>query len=94
MVALAMAIIWLLPKLTRAIPSSLVAIVAVSLLAFGLNKTLDSGLAAPGQSNVVLTVEDMLLTPAPAPSPSPGSTRLINARGFATDTKHGFVGRR
>ncbi|MEM6561941.1 MAG: SulP family inorganic anion transporter [Planctomycetota bacterium] len=53
MVALTMLMIWGLPKLTRAVPSSLVAIVTVTLLALGINAASD-GLAP--------TVRDMLVT--------------------------------
>lgn len=60
LVALTMAIIWLLPKLTKAVPASLVAILVISGLAYVGNQYLDKGLAPPGQSNVVLTVGDML----------------------------------
>ncbi|MAT70023.1 MAG: sulfate permease [Planctomycetaceae bacterium] len=66
LVAATMAIIWLLPKLTRAIPASLAAILIVSLAATGLNKALGPELAAENQSRVVLTVGDMLLTKAKA----------------------------
>ncbi len=66
LVLLTMAIIWLLPKLTRAVPSSLVAIVTVTLIASVCNQTLDKGLAAENQSQVVLTVGDMLYTKAKA----------------------------
>lgn len=61
LVVLTMAIIWALPKLTKAVPSSLVAIVVVSVLAFFGNQLLDKRLVPPGQSNVVLTVGDMLM---------------------------------
>lgn len=64
--ALTMAIIWLLPKFTRALPASLVAILVVSGAATALNYTLDSKLAAENQKRVVLTVGDMLLTNAKA----------------------------
>ena len=66
LVVLTMAIIWLLPKLTRAVPASLVAILVVSGLAFGANQWLDKGLAHPGNDNVVLTVGDMLMNNAKA----------------------------
>ncbi|WP_345786136.1 SulP family inorganic anion transporter [Rubellicoccus peritrichatus] len=62
LVALTMAIIWLLPKLTRAVPSSLVAILVVSGLSIGVNKMVPTDWAAPNQSNVLLTVGDMLKT--------------------------------
>lgn len=61
-----MAIIWLLPKMTRAVPASLAAIVAMTLVATGLNSMLGTGLAAENQQKVVLTVGDMLYTNARA----------------------------
>lgn len=66
LVALTMTIIWLLPKLTRAIPASLAAILIVTGLSVGLNRSLSPELAAENQSSVVLTVGDMLLTNAKA----------------------------
>jgi SulP family sulfate permease len=66
LVALTMAIIWLLPKLTRAVPASLVAILVVSGIAVGMNAFADRSLASPGQQHVVLTVGDMLLDNARA----------------------------
>ncbi|TVR98928.1 MAG: SulP family inorganic anion transporter [Phycisphaerales bacterium] len=66
LVAVTMAIIWLLPKLTRAVPASLVAIVFVSGLAYFGNQWLDKDLAPEGNSNVVLTVGDMLMNNARA----------------------------
>ena len=56
LVAVTMAIIVLLPKLTRAVPASLVAIVVVSLAAFGINAM--SG----GEGNLTPTIRDMLVT--------------------------------
>lgn len=53
LVVLTMAIIFVLPKLTKAVPSSLVAIVAVTLLAAAIN-------GAAGDGKPVLTVKDML----------------------------------
>ena len=64
--ALTMAIIWLLPKFTRALPASLVAILVVTGLATVLNSTLDQRFAAENQQRVALTVGDMLLTNAKA----------------------------
>lgn len=55
LVAVTMAIIWLLPKFTRAVPASLVAIVSVTLLSIGINQV-DRGSAA----HTVATVGDML----------------------------------
>ena len=54
LVVLTMAIIFVLPKLTKALPSSLVAIVTVTLLAMAIN-------AASPNSNPVPTVKDMLV---------------------------------
>ncbi|MFH5806369.1 SulP family inorganic anion transporter [Alienimonas sp. DA493] len=62
LIAVTMLIIWGLPKLTRAVPSSLAAILTVSLAAAGINAWADPGLIAEGQSNVVPTVGDMLAT--------------------------------
>ncbi|MFK7736804.1 MAG: SulP family inorganic anion transporter [Pirellulaceae bacterium] len=61
LVALTMAIIWLLPKLTRAVPSSLVAIVSITVLSIGINQA-DWG----NEENTVATVGDMLRTNAKA----------------------------
>ena len=55
LVAVTMGIIWLLPKITQAVPASLAAILAVTLLSIGINRTVDSG-----EGNVLATVGDML----------------------------------
>lgn len=58
LVLLTMAIIFVLPKLTKAVPSTLAAIVTVSLIGIGLNNTLvdrETG------EKPVLTVKDMLV---------------------------------
>ncbi len=57
MVAVTMAIIALLPRLTKAVPSTLVAIVAISLAALALN----AGLGPKGEDPAVLTVRDVLV---------------------------------
>jgi SulP family sulfate permease len=62
LVGLTMAIIVLLPKLTKAVPASLAAILSVSLLAAGLNTWAPSALHTEGQSQVVVTVKDMLVS--------------------------------
>jgi SulP family sulfate permease len=61
LVTLTMAIIYLLPKLTRALPASLVAILTVTLLSVGINQ---SGLISGDEisPNAVATVGDMLKT--------------------------------
>ena len=56
LVALTMAVIAFLPRLTRAVPASLAAILTVSLLAFGINA------ASGGTRNLTPTVRDMLVT--------------------------------
>ncbi len=56
LVGLTMAIIWILPKLTRAVPASLVAILSVTLIAIVVNSNSSS------KMNTVATVGDMLRT--------------------------------
>ncbi len=57
LVMLTMAIIWLLPKWTKAVPASLVAILSVSLLGYGINRYLGEG---ETPRRLVATVGDML----------------------------------
>ncbi|TWT87874.1 SulP family inorganic anion transporter [Stieleria varia] len=70
LVALTMGIIWLLPKVTKAFPASLVAILSVTLLSVGINQVNrgqvsgDSG--GTKTENLVATVGDMLRTKAEA----------------------------
>ncbi len=64
LVALTMAIIWLLPKFTKAVPASLAAILVVSGIGIASNQLLPDNLAAENQSHVVMTVGDMLATNA------------------------------
>lgn len=64
MVALTMGIIWLLPKLTRAVPASLVAILSVTLLAFVINSSVSLPGKHPSDQNALATVGDMLRTNA------------------------------
>jgi SulP family sulfate permease len=59
-----MAIIWLLPKLTRAVPASLAAILLVTGIAVTINRGAKPELAGENQRHVVMTVGDMLLTNA------------------------------
>lgn len=68
LVALTMAIIWLLPKWTRAVPASLVAILTVTLLSVGINRFAPESAVPAGQSRLVATVGDMLLSNAQAGS--------------------------
>ena len=66
LVALTMAIIWLLPRFTKAVPASLAAILTVTLLAIGINTWAPASLAAPGQAHAVMTVKDMLVNQSQA----------------------------
>lgn len=58
LVALTMAVIFLLPRLTRSVPSPLVAILLVSLIGYGINKS--NLLGEEGGTRAVLTVRDMV----------------------------------
>ncbi|MFH1299943.1 MAG: SulP family inorganic anion transporter [Planctomycetota bacterium] len=61
LVALTMSIIVLLPKLTKAVPSSLAAIIMVSMIAVGINKFAPESWTPTGQANVVQTVDDLMM---------------------------------
>ena len=58
LVAATMAIIWLLPKMTRAIPASLAAILVVTLASVAINHSIES----PDGGHTLATVGDMLRT--------------------------------
>jgi SulP family sulfate permease len=62
LVAATMLIIWGLPKLTTAVPSSLVAILTISFVAAGINQIAPAAWAPPQTANVAPTVGDMLAT--------------------------------
>lgn len=79
LVATTMAIIWLLPKLTTAVPASLVAIIAVTLLAVGINNYAPATLAVEGQSNIVLSVKDMLVDQSKAAAVRSADTSAAEA---------------
>lgn len=85
LVLLTMAIIWLLPKATKAVPASLAAIVAVTLVATGMNSMLGSNLAAENQSRAVLTVGDMLYTNARVKAVAEATGRTNGHGATATD---------
>jgi SulP family sulfate permease len=80
LVGLTMAIIWLLPKLTRAVPASLVAILVVTGLAVAVNRAARPELAGENQRNVVMTVGDMLLTNARAKAVADAGGATVVAR--------------
>mgnify|MGYP002632443319 CR=1 FL=1 len=56
LVSLTMAIIWLLPKFTQAVPASLVAILTVTMISIAINRSA----AVPGGETALATVGDML----------------------------------
>lgn len=76
LVGITMAVITLLPKLTRAVPASLVAIVAVTLLSIGINRSLGDVDGEP----ILATVGDMLRTNAKA-------TEIAKARAESADSE-------
>ena len=63
LVVLTMAIIWLLPKVTKAVPPSLVAILTVTLISLAVNSRMSS---EDSKENFVATVGDMLKANADA----------------------------
>ncbi len=71
LILLTMAIIWLLPKVTRAVPASLAAILTVTLLSIGINRSVET----PDNSHVLATVGDMLRTSTQAAA----NLKLANA---------------
>jgi sulfate permease, SulP family len=83
--ALTMAIIWLLPKVTRAVPASLAAILVVTALSTGLNATLQPELAAENQRHVIPTVGDLLLTKARAAAASAAAGTTAHGGSAAAD---------
>lgn len=80
LVALTMAIIHYLPKLTKAVPSSLAAIVVVTLLAAGINATWQP---TDGGPNAVPTVRDMLASGQKAAAVSTAAKDEVQVRAAA-----------
>ena len=78
LVALTMAIIWLLPKWTKAVPASLVAILSVSLLAYGINR---ANFQDGTPNRLVATVGDMLQSNAAATAVAESRKRKTNEVG-------------
>ncbi len=60
LVGLTMLIIWGLPKLTKALPASLAAILSVTFISIGINKWAPEDWSAGPSGNALLTVGDML----------------------------------
>ena len=62
LIGLTMAVIAFLPKFTKAVPSSLAAILIVTGLSWAINRSAPDLLQVTGTDNGVLTVQDMLLS--------------------------------
>ena len=80
LVGLTMAVIWLLPKLTRAVPASLAAILLVTGIAVAVNRFAGPTLAGENQRHAVMTVGDMLLTNAKAKAVADAEGAVLVAR--------------
>ncbi|HEX4412627.1 MAG TPA: SulP family inorganic anion transporter, partial [Lacipirellulaceae bacterium] len=62
LVALTMAVIWRLPRITRVVPAGLVAIVLATALSLSINRLAPRAWAGENQSHAVMTIGDMLRT--------------------------------
>ena len=62
LICITMIIIYVLPKFTKAIPSSLIAILTISAIGYGINTYSNDSLKIAGTNKSVLTVEDMLVS--------------------------------
>ncbi len=82
LVALTMAMVWLLPKFTKAVPASLAAILVVTGIGFVANRFLPIQMAAENQSQVVMTVGDFLATNAKV-----AAAKSVMATDQTADTK-------
>ncbi|TWU60715.1 Bicarbonate transporter BicA [Rubripirellula tenax] len=78
LVALTMAIIAWLPKLTRAVPPSLAAILTITLISIAINRGVE-----PGQPNALATVGDMLRTNTKAKAVADARADLAMLQGDA-----------
>ena len=72
LVIVTMCIIWLLPRITRAVPASLVAIVTITIASIAINRSVET---SDGQ-HVLATVGDMLQTNTQAAAIASGDTAL------------------
>jgi len=89
LVALTMAIIVFLPKFTRAIPSSLAAIIVVSALSVGINTYAPASWVPAGQTNVMQTVDDLVSNNLKARAVQDAAQAAHG--GIATDDHHAPV---
>ncbi|MEO1235825.1 MAG: SulP family inorganic anion transporter [Planctomycetota bacterium] len=86
LVALTMAIIFFLPRITRAVPSSLAAIVTVSLLGAGINAAFPGGGSGDDGRNPVPTVRDMLASGQQAAAVTAAAKADLKDKGERADT--------
>ncbi|WP_075086486.1 SulP family inorganic anion transporter [Mariniblastus fucicola] len=84
LVALTMAIIWLLPKVTQAVPASLAAILTVTLISVAVNQSYQT---EDNKENVLATVGDMLATNSKAEEIK--ELKGVDAHGHAMVAKEG-----
>jgi len=68
-----MAIIWLLPRFTKAIPASLAAILSITLISLAINST--------SSTNLVATVGDMLTSNSKAAAVDPSTVEAVSIKG-------------
>ena len=90
LVLLTMAIIWLLPKITSAVPASLVAIATVTLLSIGVNLSANNNSGHDAVAvNPIATVGDMLRTNATAAATGAGAHSHSSESQLASSLKPG-----
>ena len=86
LVALTMAVIVLLPRLTKAVPSSLAAIIMVSVIAVSINKFAPESWTPTGQTNIVQTVDDLMMNNLRAKAVKDAATAVENENGVVAQT--------
>lgn len=85
LVGVTMAIIWLLPRLTRAVPASLAAILVITLVSVGVNQSMSE----PGAPNTLATVGDMLRNNSKAQAIQAAREKEAAAQGVEIAGGHG-----
>ncbi len=88
LVALTMAIIVWLPRLTKSIPSSLAAIMIVSTIAVGINAFAPQSLVPAGQKNIVQTVDDLVMNNLKAKAVQEVAVEAQHQQGIANTVDH------
>lgn len=91
LVALTMTIIVLLPKLTKAVPSSLAAIIVVSMVAVGINQFAPKHWTPAGQTNIVQTVDDLVMNNLRAKAVQNAALEVQAADTTAANSEHTAV---